>query len=113
MLSPLEGLASSNVMISDMHVKQTARGEGKGEGEGEGKPWAPPGGQLVLVPWNHFAIIPRSLAAQQKVCSLDWSRNLPLTSLFPQLDMICLNAGIPPAKVHAVCSDVGHILIIM
>ena len=59
---------------------------------------------------NHFGIVLWSLAAPEKVCSLGCSRSLYLTSLFPQLDVICLNAGIPPAKVHAVCSDVGHIL---
>lgn len=76
-----------------------------------GKPKAAVGGGPVLS--NHFGIVLRSLAAPEKVCSLGCSRSLYLTSLFPQLDVMCLNAGIPPAKVHAVCSDVGRILIII
>ena len=77
----------------------------------EGRPrWTWEAGPVLL---NHFGIILRSRAAQEKVYSLDCSRSLHLTSLFPQLDVICLNASIPSAKVHAVCSDVGHILIII
>lgn len=39
--------------------------------------------------------------------------SLHRTSSFPQLDVICLNADISPAKVHAASSDVGHILMII
>lgn len=35
------------------------------------------------------------------------------TDSFPKSSVFCLNTDIPPAKVRAVSSDVGHILIIL
>lgn len=70
-------------------------------------------GKWVQMLLSHFGIILRSQPARP-ACSWDRrSSSLPLTGLFLQLDAICFNAEISPAKVRAVCSDVGHILIII
>lgn len=86
--------------VYDTYSCETDRQGGRREAKGSCGRW--PG-----------AVEPFCNCPPGKVCSLGCSRSLYLTSLFPQLDVICLNAGIPPAKVHAVCSDVGHILIII
>lgn len=41
------------------------------------------------------------------------AEQLSPTDSFPKSSVFCLNTDIPPVKVHAVCSDVGHILIII
>lgn len=75
------------------------------------RPGRPGKARPVLL--DHLGIVLVSQPAQEKVCSYDYDHSLPRMSLFPPLDVICLNADIPPAKVHAACSDVGHILIII
>lgn len=41
------------------------------------------------------------------------AEQLSPTDSFPKSSVFCLNTNIPPAKVHAVRSDVGRILIII
>lgn len=50
---------------------------------------------------------------RRSVAAVAVTAGLRLTSLFPWLDVICLHADLPPAKVHAAHSDVGHILIVI
>lgn len=66
-------------------------------------------------PWEAGQVLGTALESFLEAASSgesqESSRSLHLTSLFLHLDVICLGTAIPPAKVHAVSSDVGHILI--